>query len=192
MTGERAKQRGARGVERKINAGLQIAVVARQGPQQIATGDVESIQNHQHLNATIGRAARDEATVFGRIHFGGIQLHPVPDWPACLADSGAGRTARKIDRLLVPRILRISRNAKFEHACAGNNPLDEIDLRLIDLRHNHLQLIEAVASNRNLLLTTWIDATTDCCHEFVHIDFGSPPRDFEFQLQFLFGLFAAG
>ena len=67
-------------------------------------------------------------------------------------------------------IVAIGEDPKLEHAGAGDDPLDEIDFRLLHLGNDHLDLIETVLPDRDLLLTARIDAATDRCDELVHRD----------------------
>ena len=73
-------------------------------------------------------------------------------------------------------------DAELEHAGARHDPLDEIDLGLIDLRHDDLDLVEAEPAHRYLLLTARIHAPAHRGHELVHVDRIGPTANVEHDL----------
>ena len=69
-------------------------------------------------------------------------------------------------------IITIGEDPKLEHAGAGDDPLDQVDLRLLDVGNDHLDLVEAVLPNGDFLLAAWIHPATDRGDELVHGDRG--------------------
>ena len=69
-------------------------------------------------------------------------------------------------------IITIGEDPKLEHAGAGDDPLDQVDLRLLDVGNDHLDLVEAVLPNGDFLLAAWIHPATDRSDELVHGDRG--------------------
>ena len=103
-------------------------------------------------------------------------MHPAADLPATLGHGRAGGTAGQFDDLFVPGILGIGGDSKLEHAGARHHPLDEIDLRLIDLGHDHLELIDAIAADGHFLLAARIHAAAHGRHQLVHVHGGRSSR----------------
>ena len=68
------------------------------------------------------------------------------------------------------RILWIGNDTKLQHPGTRDNPLDQFDLGLVDLRHDDLNLVEAILANRYLFLATGIDSATDSSDQLVHAD----------------------
>ena len=74
----------------------------------------------------------------------------------------------------MPGIFRIGGDPELEHTGARHHPFDEIDLRLVDIGHDHFQLINAVATDGDFLLAARIHAPAHGRHQLVHIDRGRP------------------
>ena len=82
----------------------------------------------------------------------------------------------------MPRILGVGGDPELQHAGARDDPLDHLDFRLIDFRHDHFQLIETEPPNGHFLLPARIHAAAHGSHELVHIDRGLLPPDEKFHL----------
>ena len=80
-------------------------------------------------------------------------------------------------------VIPVGGDPELEDAGARNDLLDEIDLRLVDLRNDHLELVEAVATDGDFLLTARIDTAGHRRDELVHVDRRRPPLDLELQIE---------
>ena len=80
-------------------------------------------------------------------------------------------------------IVPIGGDAELEHARLRDHLLDRVDLRLVDLRNDHLELVDAVATDRDFLLTARIDPAGHRGDEFVHVDRCRPPLDLELEIE---------
>ena len=76
LTGERAEQGRSLGIEREIDAGLQILVVATRSPREIPTGHIKPVEHHQHLRIAVCRLPGDETGVTRRVNLVRVDLHP--------------------------------------------------------------------------------------------------------------------
>ena len=74
----------------------------------------------------------------------------------------------------MPGIVRVRDDPKLKHAGARHDPLDEVDLGLVDFGNDDLDLVETVAADGDLLLTAGIDPATDRADELVHVDRSGP------------------
>ena len=158
-------------------------VDARRGPRQVAAGDVEAIEDDQDLDAPVGGQPGHEPSPFVLVELFSVEKNPAADRNAAFDDRLADGLLRQLDDAIVTRIGTIGGDPELEHARLRDHFLDGIDLRLVDLRNDHLKLIEAVAADGDFLLPARIDAPGHGRDEFVHVDRGLPPLDFELDVE---------
>ena len=84
-------------------------------------------------------------------------------------------------------IVPIGGDPELQNTGARHDLFDEIDLRLVDLRNDHLELVEAIPADGDFLLATRIDPAGHRRDELVHVDRCRPPLDLKLEVERICG-----